>query len=464
MARIRGVSAVLVVAFMAATLSGSGRADVGLALSIDVPGIIPQGTDFTATFRVTNNGTTQATDVHLTVQMPPSSVVSNLSVPSSCSPAGPDGSVQCYAATLDAGATWTVAFGGRAATIGNAYINATAISGGASAPANANSSIGPPPANVTIDESISPQSIAPGGSGTVTVSVANTGSDRASFWVTLDLGPGPWSLSPGVQTSGPAFSCSTTQYHMECSVATFPGGASAAFAVPLTLAATATPGQILDSRAGSYVDMPSGAVLAGASRSLQVAQPAGGDTTPTTTTTTTTAPPPPPPSQPTLTVTLRGSGSGTVTSAPTGIACGPSCSARFPAGTSVTLTATPAAGSVFDNWGDHCPLAGSRPTCSFTVGQDTAVTVWFELAPSTTTPAPPPPPPQPGSRCHVPALRGLALAPARHRLDANGCTLGSARSVRNAHVTRGHIVGQTPRPGSVLPHGGRVAVTLSKGR
>ena len=49
----------------------------------------------------------------------------------------------------------------------------------------------------------------------------------------------------------------------------------------------------------------------------------------------------------TLTVTPAGAGTGTVTSAPAGINCGATCSAAFPGGTSVTLTATPAAGSTF---------------------------------------------------------------------------------------------------------------------
>ena len=47
-----------------------------------------------------------------------------------------------------------------------------------------------------------------------------------------------------------------------------------------------------------------------------------------------------------LTVTQAGSGSGSVTGS--GISCTPTCSKAYPVGTEVTLTATPAAGSVFD--------------------------------------------------------------------------------------------------------------------
>ena len=51
-----------------------------------------------------------------------------------------------------------------------------------------------------------------------------------------------------------------------------------------------------------------------------------------------------------LAVALRGSASGTVTSDPSGISCGTSCSTLYPSGTSVTLTASPAPGASFTGW------------------------------------------------------------------------------------------------------------------
>jgi streptogramin lyase len=51
-----------------------------------------------------------------------------------------------------------------------------------------------------------------------------------------------------------------------------------------------------------------------------------------------------------LTVSREGTGSGTVTGDPFGINCGAACSQLFDVGTVVTLTATPAAGSVFAGW------------------------------------------------------------------------------------------------------------------
>lgn len=55
-----------------------------------------------------------------------------------------------------------------------------------------------------------------------------------------------------------------------------------------------------------------------------------------------------------LTVARSGGGTGTVTSSPTGIACGSTCAASFPDGTSVTLSAAPAAGSMFSGWSGAC--------------------------------------------------------------------------------------------------------------
>jgi hypothetical protein len=60
-----------------------------------------------------------------------------------------------------------------------------------------------------------------------------------------------------------------------------------------------------------------------------------------------------------LTVAKAGSGNGTVTSSPLGnIDCGNKCSAWFDPPAHVTLTATPAAGSVFEGWSGACSGTG----------------------------------------------------------------------------------------------------------
>ena len=83
-----------------------------------------------------------------------------------------------------------------------------------------------------------------------------------------------------------------------------------------------------------------------------------------------------PPTQ-TLTVTPRGSGSGTVLSTPAGISCGATCSASLASGMTVTLTATPVAGSVFTGWLGACT---GRANCVLTIGSNNTVSASFALS------------------------------------------------------------------------------------
>ena len=81
----------------------------------------------------------------------------------------------------------------------------------------------------------------------------------------------------------------------------------------------------------------------------------------------------------TLTVSKAGPGSVSVSSSPSGIDCGATCSAVFAAGTTVTLTATPALGSTFTGWsGGGCSGTG---TCTVTMSSDQSVTATFGLVP-----------------------------------------------------------------------------------
>ena len=79
----------------------------------------------------------------------------------------------------------------------------------------------------------------------------------------------------------------------------------------------------------------------------------------------------------TLTVAKSGTGSGTVTSTPAGINCGATCSASYTGGASVSLTATPAAGSSFAGWSGACLGTG---TCTVTMNSAMSVAATFALA------------------------------------------------------------------------------------
>ena len=71
-----------------------------------------------------------------------------------------------------------------------------------------------------------------------------------------------------------------------------------------------------------------------------------------------------------------GTGEGTVTSQPAGIACGADCTEEYPEGTPVTLYANPAPGSTFDGFtGGGC--SGSGSTCTVTADQARTVTAIF---------------------------------------------------------------------------------------
>jgi uncharacterized repeat protein (TIGR01451 family) len=86
----------------------------------------------------------------------------------------------------------------------------------------------------------------------------------------------------------------------------------------------------------------------------------------------------------TLTVTLAGTGAGSVTSNSGGINCaaGP-CSATYLPGTVVALTAVPAGTSTFGNWSGGC--TGTDPkTCNVTMNVNQAVTATFNPPPDFT--------------------------------------------------------------------------------
>jgi uncharacterized delta-60 repeat protein len=142
-----------------------------------------------------------------------------------------------------------------------------------------------------------------------------------------------------------------------------------------------------------------------------------------------------------LEVAKAGPGSGSVSSAPAGITCGSDCSNGYSAGTAVTLTATPDAGSYFAGWGGAC--SGKANSCRVTVAEATSVTASF-------------------AGCEVPAVKGRRLPVARRLIAAAHCSVGKVRFKHSKRKKR-LVLAQAPAAGADLPVGTRVNLMVSRG-
>ena len=80
-----------------------------------------------------------------------------------------------------------------------------------------------------------------------------------------------------------------------------------------------------------------------------------------------------------LTLTKAGTGTGTVTSSPSGIECGSLCSQEFEEGEAVTLIATPGEGSEFSGWSGECASVSGNE-CKVTMSAARAITAEFSPA------------------------------------------------------------------------------------
>ncbi len=80
-----------------------------------------------------------------------------------------------------------------------------------------------------------------------------------------------------------------------------------------------------------------------------------------------------------FTLTTSVTGNGRITSNPAGIDCGITCNATYNAGTSVTLTAIPASGQLFNGWGGAC--SGTQITCVLQLSQARTAQAAFVIAP-----------------------------------------------------------------------------------
>jgi hypothetical protein len=97
----------------------------------------------------------------------------------------------------------------------------------------------------------------------------------------------------------------------------------------------------------------------------------------------------------TFSLSVDTTGKGSVTSTPSGIDCGASCTAGFDTGATVTLAASPDAGWTFGGWRGAC---SGRSSCTLTMDAAKSVTADFL-----------PPPPTPGQSANLSLSQGTVL-------------------------------------------------------
>ena len=128
------------------------------------------------------------------------------------------------------------------------------------------------------------------------------------------------------------------------------------------------------------------------------------------------------------------------------------CSGSYAPGTVVTLTATPASGSMLSGWGGAC---SGTAVCKLTLNGDASVKATFTAIPK--------PPPPPAVKCVVPKLKGDSLAKAKKALANAHCAVGKITQpkVKKGHKAGKLVVGSTkPGTGAKLTAGSKVAIKL----
>lgn len=226
----------------------------------------------------------------------------------------------------------------------------------------------------------------------------------------------------------------------------------------------------------------------------------------------------------TLSVYVSGTAWGTVTSSPSGISCGSSCTHDFAYGTSVTLTANPATGYALTGWSGACSGAGA---CTVTMDTSTSVTASFGVARETLTVAkggtgsgdvssddggircgskcshtydygtsvtltatPGPTAKFSGWSgacsgggectismtaassvtakftryvCVVPKVKGKKLVVAKRAIRKAHCSVGTVEKKTSSTVKKGSVVSESPAAGKHRPGGAKVNLVVSKG-
>lgn len=141
-------------------------------------------------------------------------------------------------------------------------------------------------------------------------------------------------------------------------------------------------------------------------------------------------------------ITVSKTGKGTVTSSPSGIACGKVCSHGYAYGTSVTLTAKAAKGSKLSGWSGACKGSGS---CKITTNDNLAVKAKFALRP-----------------CIVPNVVGKTLSAAKTAITKAFCSVGKVTMVSSS-AAKGVVVTQKPKRRKQLKQHAKISLFVSKG-
>lgn len=146
----------------------------------------------------------------------------------------------------------------------------------------------------------------------------------------------------------------------------------------------------------------------------------------------------------TLIVTRSGAGTGTVTSVPAGINCGSTCSASFSSGASVTLTSTPANGSVFAGWTGDCTGTAAASTIAMSAARSCAATFTASTVGALSDVG-----------YHLLADAGAPIVPTTTVTFANGTFSTSIFSLHAVNITTGAATVVAPA-GQWYPYGAHV--------
>lgn len=207
------------------------------------PATVTAGTNITYTVSVVNSGPSAAANVVLADAVP-----ANTTFVSANQTSGPafscNTAIDCTIASFPAGATATFAFTFQVSPSATGSITNTAQVSSTTADPDADStdlsatavSTVVTSANLGVTKS-GPPTAAAGSNVTFTVTASNFGPSDATNVALTDLVPAPTTYVSATQTSGPAFTCDTD---IDCTIATFPAGATAAFTFVFAVPAEAT--------------------------------------------------------------------------------------------------------------------------------------------------------------------------------------------------------------------------------